>query len=166
LHAFAWWCRGSGQCLSPPTYATGNFRLPVGQIIGNLERDRHELYATELTDGGSKAGRPTSGLATEDRLQCLPLPLVRSFIDEKTQLGFGASPEVPFKTAKRQQIKAVELNVAKVALSNMPDEHALTAIVGRRLGKFTGARDVAAADVEPVTREPPFWNGVHTVSPA
>jgi hypothetical protein len=43
----------------------------------------------------------------------------------------------------------------------MPDEHALAAIVGRWLGKFTGARDVAAADVEPVTSEPPFWNSVH-----
>ena len=53
---------------SPPSHATGNFRLPVRQIIGNLERDRHELYATELANGGGKAGRPTSGLAAEDGL--------------------------------------------------------------------------------------------------
>jgi hypothetical protein len=48
----------------------------------------------------------------------------------------------------------------------MPDEHALAGIVGRRLGKFTGTGDVAAADVKPITGEPPFWNSVHAVAPS
>ena len=101
------------------------------QIIGNFERDRHELYATELAD--CKARRPTPGLAGKDGLRRLPLPLVRFFVDEKPQLGFGASPEIAFEPAKCQQIKAIELNVAKAALFDMPHEHALAAIVGRWL---------------------------------
>jgi hypothetical protein len=80
-------------------------------------------------------------------------------------LALAASPEISFKTTECQQIKAVEPNVAKMALSNMPDEHALAAIVGRRLGEFAGTGDVAAADVEPVTGKPPFWNSVHSVAP-
>jgi hypothetical protein len=51
----------------------------VRQIIGNFERDRHELYATELADGGRKARRPTPGLAGKDSLQRLALPLVGLF---------------------------------------------------------------------------------------
>jgi len=74
--------------------------------------------------------------------------------------------KVAFKRGQRQQIKSIKPNVAEVALSDMPDEHALAGIVGRRLGEFTGTGNIAAADIEPVAGEPPFWNSVHTISPA
>jgi hypothetical protein len=96
---------------------------------------------------------------------CLPLPLVRPFINEKAQLGFRARPEVPFKTAKCQQVKAIEPNVAKVALPDMPHEHALTAIVGRWLSKFTRTGNITAADIKPVTGESRLWHSIHAVPP-
>ena len=61
-------------------------------------------------------------------------------------------------------IKSIKPNVAEVALPDMPDEHPLAGIVGRWLGKFTGTGDIAAADVKPITGEPPFWNCVHAVA--
>ena len=80
-------------------------------------------------------------------------------------MALAPAQRLPSKPTKCQQIKAIELNVAKATLSDMPDEHALAAIVGRWLGKFTGTGDIAAADIEPIAGEPPFWNSVHAVAP-
>src|SRR5690242_17061778 len=46
----------------------------------------------------------------------------------------------------------------------MPGEHALAVIPGWPLRELTRARDVAAADVEPVAREPPLRHCVHSAS--
>jgi hypothetical protein len=75
-------------------------------------------------------------------------------------------PDIAFKGAQRQQIEAVELDIAKTAFANMPGEHPGTRIVGRRLSKFARTGDVAAADVEPITGEPPIGNCVHLTPPS
>jgi hypothetical protein len=64
-------------------------------------------------------------------------------------------------SGKRQQVEAINPNVAEMTFSDMPDKHALARIVGRRLSKFAGAGNVAAADVEPIAGEPPIRNVVH-----
>jgi hypothetical protein len=120
LHPFAGRCGRPGQRLRSPPDPAGNFCLPVGQIIGEFKRDRDEFDAAQIPNGGGKAGRPASSLARKNRLERLPLPFVGSLIDKESQTRLGACPNIPFEGGERQEIESIKLNVAEMALSDVP----------------------------------------------
>jgi hypothetical protein len=107
------------------------------------------------------AGHPP-GLAPEDHLQSLALPFIGPLVDKKAHPKLALiGPDIAFEGPERQQIETVQSDIAVMTLANMPREHPCARIVGRSLGKFTRAWNVATADVEPITGEMPLGNRVH-----
>jgi hypothetical protein len=100
-------------------------------------------------------------------LQSLALLLIGPLVNEEAHPNLAlVRPYIAFEGTKRQQVEAIELDIPEMTIADMPSEHAGTRIVGRRLGKFAGTGNAAAADVEPITREVPFRDGVHSTPSA
>ena len=109
----------SGQGVCPSHDATGNLSAPECQVIRNFKRDRHEFNATDFADLGSEAGRPSSCLSCENRLQRLALLRISPLVDEKAHSGLGlAGPYVAFERGKGEQIEAVEPDLAVMAFAD------------------------------------------------
>src|SRR5207247_2183818 len=124
--------------------------------------DRDKFEAAHLGDERGEAGRPATSLTPENRLQRRALLLVGPLIDEKAHSGLGlARPEIAFELAQSHQTESIKPNIAVMTFPDMPDKHARAGIVGRRLGKFAGAWNVAAADVEPIADKTPFRDRAH-----
>jgi hypothetical protein len=70
----------AGERLGPRRRLAGNLGRPVGEVVGDLERDRHVLDAAKVTDQAGELTRPASALAAEDHLERLTLTLVRSLV--------------------------------------------------------------------------------------
>src|SRR5439155_20165017 len=154
--------RRPGQGFRAADDPARDLRPPVRQVAGDLDRDRDELEAAHLREKCCKAGRPAAGLAAEDRLQRRALLLVGPLVDEEAHPGLGlAGPDIAFELAERHQAEAIERDVAVMAPPDMPGEHAGAGIVGRRLGELAGARNAAAADVEPVAGQTPLRDRTH-----
>ncbi len=91
---------------------------------------------------------------------------VGPFVDVDAHAGLGfAGPEIAFELAERHEVEPVEPHVAEMPLADMPCEHALAMVAGRRLRELARARDVAAADVEPVASEMPLGDSIHDPPP-
>src|SRR5205085_587892 len=100
-------------------------------------------------------------LSTEDCHHRSTLLLVSPFIDEEPQFQFRGfvRPKIPFEAAEQNHVQTVKPDIAVAALTDVIREHALTECVGWRLCELAGARDVAPAHVEPVSRNSPLGYG-------
>jgi hypothetical protein len=138
---------------------------PEGEVIRDLKRNRDEVDTPEFADKGGELGRPAADFARKNPLQGFALPIVGSFIDKEAHRdGRFSSPYIAFKGSEGEQIQAVELDLAKMALPDMPREHPLAGVVRRSLGKLARAGDVAAADVEPIAGKTPLRDRCHRIS--
>src|SRR5205085_11172237 len=93
----------------------------------------------------------------------LALALVGALVEEDAQRRFGlAGPDItPFDVSHRQDVQTVERHVAVVPLPDVVGQHAAADVVGRRLRELAWTWDIAATDIEPVTRDVPLENGYH-----
>src|SRR5262249_51481455 len=81
-----------------------------------------------------------SCLAGEDGLKRLPLPLICLVVDEQTQRGLCACPDVAFEAGERNQIETVKSDIAKMppaghARRACPDRHCWSAAGQIRKGR-------------------------------
>jgi hypothetical protein len=74
-------------------------------------------------------------------------------------------PEVALPAADPHKTELVELDVAVMALADMPERHRFTETVIGRLSEGARARNRAAAVVEPVADDMPTRNAAHPDSP-
>ena len=70
-------------------------------------------------------------------------------------------PEIAFPSPHPDEAETVEVDVAVVATLDVPEENRLAETVVRGLSERAGARDGAAAVVEPVSRDVPRGNSGH-----
>src|SRR4051795_8906323 len=146
----------------------------MGLIGRDLESYFCALDAARLPPSGKAfvyPARKTADAAANDRRQCLHLAVIGVLIDiEPGDPGRLACPEIALPTADPHEAQIVELNLAVMALADMPEQHRLTEAIIRRLGEGARTGDRAAAVVEPVAdnvparniahREPPFVAGI------
>src|SRR5215831_4533976 len=110
--------------------------------------------------------REAASTAADDCRQCLHLPVIGMIID--VQAGHPrrlSRPEVAFPAADPHKAEIFELDVAMMALADVPEQHRFTKAVIRRLGKGARARNCAAAVVEPFADDTPVRNVAHPGSP-
>src|SRR5262249_30622843 len=87
-------------------------------------------------------------------------------IDEDAGRALGLSrPQIAFPSPHPHEAQPVEIDVAVMALADMPEQHRLAEIIVRGLGKRAGARNGAAAVVEPVADNAPVGTLGHVASP-
>ncbi len=80
---------------------------------------------------------------------------------EPSDPGRLSRPEITLPTADPNKAEIVELDVAVMALADVPEQHRFTKAVIRRLGKGARAWNCAAAVVEPVADDVPARNVAH-----
>jgi hypothetical protein len=101
----------------------------------------------------TKAGNPPTCLA-----------LVGAVINEDASCPLGLSrPEIAFPSAHPDEAQTVEIDVAVMALPDVPEQHRLAEAVVRGLGEGAWARNSAAAIVEPVAHNVPVGSFGHKV---
>src|SRR3954453_4013930 len=141
----------------------------MGLIGRDLEGYFRALDAARLPPSGKAfvhPARETAGATTDDRRQCLHLAVIGVLIDiEPGNPGRLARPEIALPTADPHEAQIVELNVAVMALADMPEQHRLAEAVIRRLCEGARAGDRAAAVVEPVAHNVPTRNIAHRGPP-
>jgi len=144
-----------------------DFGTPRRQVTCHIEFDRHEVDAAHFTDALRELPGPAAGLATEDRLQRVPLPVVGALVDEDTHRRLRARPEVALEVAEGNYVQSVERDVTVASLADMPDEDAIAISECRRLGEFartgkccicirrTSRRSVAISEYPPLHTSSP-----------
>jgi hypothetical protein len=92
-------------------------------------------------------------MAAENAGKHLRLALVGAVVDEDASGPLGLSrPEIAFPSSHPDEAQTVEVDIVVMATPDMPEEDRLAEAVVRRLSKGAGARDGAAAIIEPVSR--------------
>jgi hypothetical protein len=90
------------------------------------------------------------------------LALVGAVINEDASCPLGLSrPEIAFPSAHPDEAQTVEIDVAVMALPDVPEQHRLAEAVVRGLGEGAWARNSAAAIVEPVAHNVPVGSFGH-----
>src|SRR5262249_25460761 len=121
--------------------------------------DPRALHAPQLPAFGeqrSDESRKPSDLATENAGKHLRLALVGAIVDEDAGAPLGLPcPEIAFPSSHPAEAQTVEIDIPVMALPDVPEQDRLAEAVVRSLGERAGARDSAAAIVEPVTRDVP-----------
>src|SRR4051812_13904726 len=142
---------------------------PMGLIERDLEGYFRALDAARLPPSGKAfvyPARETPGTTTDDRRQCLYLAVIGVLIDiEPSDPGRLARPEIALPTADPHEAQVVELNVAVMALADMPEQHRLAEAVIRGLSEGARTGNRAAAVVEPVADNVPVRNIAHEEPP-
>src|SRR5262249_10404012 len=122
----------------------------------DLEGDPRALHAPELPAFGeqrSDESRKSSDLAAENPGKHLRLALVGAIVDEDPGAPLGLPrPQIAFPSSHPDEAQTVEIDIAVMALPDVPEQDRLAEAVVRGLGERAGARDGAAAIVEPVSR--------------
>src|SRR5262249_18570542 len=151
--------------LGPCRRLAGNLGRPVGEVVGDLERDRDVLDPADLADRAGELPGPAPSLTAEDRLQRLALALVGALVhvdaDRRLRL---ARPDVALERAQRHHVQSVQAHVAVAPLADVPGDDALAVALARSLGERAGTRNRAIANVEPVSGDVPLWNVRHDAS--
>src|SRR5690242_18652234 len=107
-----------------------------------------------------------AGATADDCRQCLHLPVVGMIINKEAGHPCRLSrPQVALPAADPHKTELVELDVAIMALADVPEQHRFTKAVIGRLGKGARARNGAAAVVEPVADDMPARNVAHPGAP-
>jgi hypothetical protein len=131
----------------------------MGAIGRNLERDWCPLHATNLPAFGkhrAPLGGESSDAASDDKGERLGLALVGALIDEEAGRTLGLPrPKITLPSTDPDEVQTVEIDIAVPATLDVPEEDRLTEAVVWRLSECAGARDSAAAVVEPLAGELP-----------
>ena len=107
------------------------------------------------------AGNPPTR-ASYNELKDVGLALVGPLVDEETGRPFGLTrPEIALPSAHPDEAETIEIDVAVLATLDVPEEDRFAEAVVWGLSKRAGARDGAAAVVEPVSLDTPSWDCVH-----
>src|SRR5262245_35153914 len=134
-----------------------------------LERDSRALHAPQLPAFGeqrSDESRKSSDLAAENARKDLRLPLVGALVDENAGATFGLPcPEIAFPFPHPNEAQSVEIDITVMATLDVPEQNRLAETVVRGLSKGAGARDGAAAIVEPISLDVPAGNFSHERPP-
>ena len=165
LWIFARYARRAGQGLGPGFDFAGDLGAPVGAIWRDLKSDPCAFDASDLptfrkqrSDDGGKS----TDLAAKDARQHLGLALVGAFIDEDARCAVGLScPEIAFPSPHSDKAQIVEIDIAVMATSDVPEQNQLADAIVRGLGEGAGARNSTTAIVEPVSGDLPVWNLNH-----
>ena len=102
-------------------------------------------------------------MPAKHHLQRLLLSRVGAAIDEEAKLEPGSltRPEVALEGSHQHELQICERHVAEVSVADAVREHSLTNVIRRRLPEYARAGDVAATDIELVSRYMPMWNFRH-----
>jgi hypothetical protein len=124
----------------------------VSQVSLDLKLDWDEFDAPHLTDELGEFSRVSAGQATEDHLDGCSLFGAGSVVDEHPHGHLHiASPEISFETPQPNDVQSAERDFTEMAFVDVPREHAFAIAVARHLGELTRARNVALADVKPIS---------------
>src|SRR5205807_4634150 len=130
-----------------------------------LEGDPRALHAPELPAFGEQRSYESwksSDMAAKNAGKHLRLALVGTVVDEDAGRPLGLPrPEIAFPSSHPDEAQIVEINIAVMAMSDVPEQHRLAEAVVRGLGEGAGARDSAAAIVEPFSGDVPAGNLGH-----
>src|SRR5262249_7468160 len=97
-----------------------------------------------------------SGLGGEEARKHLRLALIGAIVDEDAGAPLGLPcPEIAFPSSHPHEAQTVEIDIAVMALPDVPKQDRLAEAVVRGLGERAGARESAAAIVEPVSPDVP-----------
>ena len=114
-----------------------------------------------MNSPATRAGNPPA-CPPKIRGQNFGLPLVRTLVDEDAGGALDlAGPQVALPSPDANEAQIIEIDVAVMALPNVPKQDRLAHSVIRGLGKGAWARDGAAAVVKPVSRDTPDRGCVH-----
>src|SRR5262245_54853134 len=92
----------------------------------------------------------------------LRLTVVGAVVDEYAGRALGLSrPEITFVSSYSDEAKSVEIYIAVVAMTDVPEQDLLAETVVWCLREGAGARDDAAAIIEPISRDVPARNLRH-----
>ena len=106
--------------------------------------------------------REAAGAPADDRRQHSHLAVVGVLVDiESGDAARLAGPQIALPAADPHKAQIVELDVAVMALADMPEQHRLAEPVIRRLPEGARAGDRAAAIVEPVADDVPIRDVAH-----
>src|SRR5262245_11669110 len=157
--------RWPSQGLGPGFYFASNLRSPLTAVGRDLESDPRTLDAPALSDLGeqrSDDSRKSSDIAAEKAGKHLSLAIIRAVVDEDTGGALDLSrPEIAFPSCHADEAHTVDIDVAVMAMLDVPEQHPLAKAVVRGLGEGAGTRDGATAIVEPVSRDVPAGNLSH-----
>src|SRR5262249_42529996 len=159
LRIFSRQTRRASQCLRPGLHFSSDLRSPPGTVRRDLEGNPRALDTTDLPAFGEQRGdesRKSSDVTAEDTRKHLRLAFVRAVVDEDASAPLGLScPEITFPSSHSDEAQTVEIDIAEVALSDMPEQNGLAEAVIGSLSEGAGTRDGAAAIVEPITCDVP-----------
>src|SRR5262245_1699214 len=159
LRIFSRRARRAGQGFGPGLHLAGDLVSPLATVGRDLERDPRALHAPQLPAFGeqrSDESRKPSDLAAENAGKHLRLALVGAIVDEDAGAPLGLPcPEIAFPSSHPHEAQTVQIDIAVMALPDVPEQDRLAEAVVRGLSERAGARDSAAAIVEPVSRDVP-----------
>ena len=90
------------------------------------------------------------------------MAIVSVVVDEDTGGSLDlSSPEIAFPSSHADEAQTVEIDIAVMAIPDVPEQHPLAKAVVRGLGEGAGTRDGATTIVEPVSRDVPAGNLSH-----
>ena len=162
LRIFSRQARRAAQGRGPGLHFAGDLRSPLGAVGRDLEGDLRPLHATQLPAFGeqrSDESRKSSDLAAENAGKHVRLALVGAVVNENAGRPLSLPrPEIAFPSSHPDEAQTVEIDIAVMAMSDVPEQHRLAEAVVRRLGEGAGAGDGAAAIVEPVSGDVPAGN--------
>jgi hypothetical protein len=138
---------------------------PLRAVGRNLEGDPRTLYAADLPAFGKQRChecRESPDLATENAGKYFGLARIGALVDENAGASLGLSrPEISFPSSHTNEAEVVEPDITVMAIPDVPEQNRLAESVVRGLGEGAGARDGAAAIVEPVSDDVPVGNLGH-----
>ena len=130
--------------------------------LGALDTATPPPASEALVDPAREAAGPTA----DDGRQRVDLCIICMIVDiHAANARSLPRPEVALPTTDPDKAQILELDVAEMALVDMPKQHRLAKPVVWRLSKGTRARDRAAAVVKPLTDEVPTRDVAHEQSP-
>jgi hypothetical protein len=159
-------CGGTRQRLGSRDHLAGDLGAPIGEVLGHFEGNRHKFEPTDFPNQSGKAGHEAARLPRKDLLKCVALPRVGTCIDVETERRVGLPrPDIAVKLRDREDIEAVQPEVAIRTLADVISQDAFTMIVRGWLCELARTRDVTASHVEPIPLHPPLRNLRHGPPP-
>src|SRR6267143_3450037 len=153
------------QSLGPRLDLSGDLDSPMSAVGRDLERDLRPLDTAELPPFGEERRdlrRKSAGASLENQGKRLRLSRVCALFDEEAGRPFDLPrPQVALPSADANVTETIEVDVAVVAATDVPEEDRFAVAIVRCLGEGARARDGAAAVVEPVSSDVPRWDLRH-----
>ena len=135
---------GPVRAVGPGLHFASDLRSPAGAVGRDLEGNARALYAPQLPAFGeqrSDESRKSSDLAAENAGKHLRLALVGALVNEDAGRPLSLSrPEIAFPSSHPNEAQTIEIDIAVMALPDVPEQDQLAEAVVRGLGEGAGAR--------------------------